>query len=167
MPKLGLGTPNASHYSNMKPELHPPQYYPARYSNENGSDEDDVSTTAVCPNEEKKRPTNADENPGAAKKSKVDGEDEQIHAALRKSDKQQSHPCKSLPKIFLNMQKDQNYNKIMIAAVKRLDRVGCNGTFKDMGIEVLQSLKQEYDIVDKNGASISEEAALQCMSRLL
>ena len=160
MPKLGLGTPNASNYSNMKPELYPP---PPQYSDEDGlsSDEDDVLSTAAVAdggsNEDKKRPTVADENPGATKKNKTDREDEQIPAAL-----------KSLPKIFLNMLKDQNYNKIMIAAVKRLDRVGYNGNAaKNMGIEVLQTLKQEYEIVDRNGSSISEEAALQSMSLLL
>jgi hypothetical protein len=83
---------------------------------------------------------------------------------MRKVEKQ-SQPCKSLPKIFLSMQKDQNYNKIMTATVKRLDGEGYNGNAaENMGIEVLQTLKQEYDIVDKYGASIAEEAALQSMS---
>ena len=63
------------------------------------------------------------------------------------------------------MKRDQNYNKIMTATVKRLDKEGYNGSAaENMGIEVLQTLKQEYDIVDKYGASISEEEALQSMS---
>ena len=64
------------------------------------------------------------------------------------------------------MKKDRNYSRIMTAAFQRLDGEGYNGNAaENMGIEVLQTLKQEYDIVDsKNGASISEEEALQSMS---
>lgn len=65
------------------------------------------------------------------------------------------------------MKKDRNYSRIMTAAFHRFDGEEYNGTVEDMGIEVLQKLKQEYEILDKNGSSISEEDALQSMSLLL
>ena len=65
------------------------------------------------------------------------------------------------------MKKDRNYSRIMTAAFQRFDGEEYNGTVEDMGSEVLQTLKQEYEIVDKDGSSISEEAVLQSMSLLL
>mmetsp|Transcript_8423 Transcript_8423/g.13903 ORF Transcript_8423/g.13903 Transcript_8423/m.13903 type:complete len:646 (+) Transcript_8423:137-2074(+) len=248
MPKLGLGSPNASRYPNMRPE-------PINYNE--FSDEDDVSTTAAvngadCDfNEAKKRAAAEDKNPGATKKSKADGEDEQIPAAalppprvnlilnmkedarfrkimneaienmigveynavvekevgtsimeklkrkyhlldtngapaddvialhkistclrnklnyqMRKSD-EQSQPSRLLPKIFLSMPKDQNYKKIITEAFNRFDGEEYGGTVEEMGIEVLQSLKQKYLVVDKNGKPIDDEAARQTLIQCL
>lgn len=84
---------------------------------------------------------------------------------MRKSD-EQSQPSRSLPKIFLSMPKDQNYKKIITEAFNRFDGEEYGGTVEEMGIEVLQSLKQKYLVVDKNGKPIDDEAARQSMSIL-
>ena len=161
MPKLGLGTPNASNYSNMKPELHPPQYYPPRYSDEDGSDEDDVSTTAICPNEEKKRPPATDENPGATKKNKVDGEDDQIPAA--------SLPPPRL-NLILNMREDANFRRTIDGAIEEMKMKGVEYNVvveKEMGISILKKLQKEYRIIDANGASVDDVVALKSRYPLL
>eukprot|EP00986_Skeletonema_menzelii_P012650 scaffold7065_cov147-Skeletonema_menzelii.AAC.9 len=85
---------------------------------------------------------------------------------MRKSD-EQSQPSRSLPKIFLSMPKDQNYKKIITEAFNRFDGEEYGGTVEEMGIEVLQSLKQKYLVVDKNGKPIDDEAARQTLIQCL
>ncbi|KAK1733508.1 hypothetical protein QTG54_015796 [Skeletonema marinoi] len=85
MPKLGIGSPNASIYPKMRPEPPEPVSY-TKYFEDEDEDEDVSSTAAVNEadddaNEEKKRSATEDDNPGATKKSKADGEGEQILAA--------------------------------------------------------------------------------------
>ena len=151
MPKLGLGTPNASNYSNMKPELYP-QY----------SDEDDVLSTAAVADggfneekEEKKRDAVVDENPGAAKKSKVDGEDEQIPAA--------SLPPPRL-NLILNMKEDANFRRTIDGAIEemKMNRVEYNAVVeKEMGISIMKKLKKEYHLLGTNGDLADDVVALK------
>jgi hypothetical protein len=145
MPKLGLGTPNASNYSNMKPELYPPQY-----SDEDGSDEDDVLSTAAVVF---KRAAAVDVNQGAAKKSKVDGEDEQISAASL------TPPRLNL---ILNMYEDANFRRIMNAEMKKMKWAEYNAAVeKEVGASIMKKLRREYRIIDANGASVDDAVALQ------
>lgn len=158
MPKLGLGTPNASnyYYSNMKPEL---QLH-SQYSDEDGSDEDDVLTTAAVVddggfNEEKKRVKATDENPGATKKKKTDGEDEQIPAA--------SLPPPRL-NLILNMREDANFRRTIDGAIEEMKMKGVeyNGAVeKEMGKSIMKKLQKEYRIIDANGASVDDVVALK------
>lgn len=118
-------------------------------------DEDDVSSTAAVANEadddsneEKKRSAAEDENPGAAKKSKTDEDGEQKMPAL--------------PNMVLNMWDDANYAQIMNEEFKKLDKVEYNASIEEeMGKEVLQKLQRNHHLVDKNGVSIDDKAALQ------
>ena len=158
MPKLGPGTPNASNYSNMRPELHPP-----RYSDEDDTDEDDVSSTAAVAhvvadggsNEEKKRAADADENPGAAKKSKVDGEDKKIPAA--------SLPPPRL-NLILNMKEDANFRRTIDGAIEEIKMKGVeyNGVVeKEMGISIMKKLQKEYHLLGTNGDLADDVVALK------
>lgn len=121
-------------------------------------DEDDVSSTAAVVNETyddsdegKKRSATEDENPGATKKSKSDGEGEQKLPAVP-----------ALPNIVLSMRDDANYAQFMKEEFKKMDWVEYNPTIgKVMGNEILQQLQLEYHIVDKNGDSIDDNFALE------
>eukprot|EP00985_Skeletonema_marinoi_P021442 scaffold13162_cov171-Skeletonema_marinoi.AAC.3 len=152
MPKLGIGSPNASIYpkTKMRPE-------PVSYTKYFEDEDDDVSSTAAVneadddANEEKKRSATEDDNPGATKKSKADGEGEQIPAALP-----------GLPDLVLSMKQDGNYLRIMNEAFKTMDGSEYNATVeKEMAREILQKLQRDYHLLDTNGDSADDNVALQ------
>ena len=68
-----------------------------------------------------------------------------------------------LPNIILDMTKDQNFDRIMTEKFRKFDGVEYDGTVEEMGDEALQTLKEKYHLVDRNGESIDDEAALQSM----
>lgn len=122
------------------------------------SDEDDVSTTAAvngadCDfNEAKRRAAAEDKNPGATKKSKADGEDEQIPAA-------------ALPpprvNLILNMKEDARFRKIMNEAIENMIGVEYNAVVeKEVGTSIMEKLKRKYHLLDTNGAPADDVIAL-------
>lgn len=127
----------------MKPELINSDH------NENCVDKHVVSSFAAVyeadtHHEEKKRSATAgDENPGARKKSKA-------------SEFQ-------LPKLVVNMKKDQNYAKIIKNFFQKLDDKGYEDGISGMGNQILQSLKQKFILVDDNDCSIDDEDAMKSM----
>jgi len=154
MPKLGIGSPNASIYPKTKMRPEPVSY--TKYF-EDEDEDDDVSSTAAVneadddANEEKKRSATEDDNPGATKKSKADGEGEQIPAALP-----------GLPDLVLSMKQDGNYLRIMNEAFKTMDGSEYNATVeKEMAREILQKLQRDYHLLDTNGDSADDNVALQ------
>ena len=158
MPKLGIGSPNASIYPKMRPE---PVSYTKYFEDEDEDDDvddSDVSSTAAVneadddANEEKKRSAAKDDNPGATKKSRADGEDEQSPAA----------PLPGLPDLVLSMKQDGNYLRIINEAFKKMDGSEYNATVeKEMAREILQHLQRDYHLLDTNGDSADDGVALK------
>lgn len=152
MPRLGQGSPNASIYPKMRPE-------PVSYTKYFEDEDDDVSSTAAVneadddANEEKKRSATEDDNPGASKRSRADGEGEQIPAAAA---------LPGLPDLVLSMKQDGNYLRIMNEAFKKMDGSEYNATVeKEMAREILQKLRRDYHLLDTNGDSADDGVALQ------
>lgn len=126
--------------------------------NEYFVDEDDVSSTAAVNEaddiffEEKKRSATEDENPGATKKSKADGEGEQIPAAL---------PRPQLPNLILSMKDDTNYRQIINDAIQKIiGKEFSTEAEKEMGASILQKLQQDYHLLDTNGEPAEDVVAL-------
>ena len=158
MPKLGPGSPNASKFSNMRPE--PISYNEYFFTDEDkvSSNEDDVlSISAVNGAEgdfdvEKKRAADEDKNPGATKKSKPDGEDEQIPAA-------------ALPppraNLILNMKEEPSFRQIMTEAIEKMKGVEYNSVDeKEVGKTIMDKLKLKYRLLDTDGSPANDEVAL-------
>lgn len=80
---------------------------------------------------------------------------------MNKSDQQQSHSSRSLPKMILDMAKDKNYERIMTDAFEKINGDDFAGTVEQTCDEVLQELKQRYHLIDRSGKSIDDSAALE------
>lgn len=123
-------------------------------------DEDDVSSTAAVNEaddifyEEKKRSATEDKNPGATKKSKADGEGEQIPAAA-------ALPRPRLPNLILSMRNDSNYSQIINEAIQKIvGKEFSTNAEKEMGASILQKLQQDYHLLDTNGEPADDGVAL-------
>ena len=115
---------------------------PARESTAAVNEADDIFY------EEKKRAATEDENPGATKKSRADGEGEHI-------------PRPRLPNLVLSMKNDVNYSEIMNEAIKAIvGKEFSTEAEKEMGASILHKLKRNYHLLDANGEPVDDNTAL-------
>ena len=151
MPNLTEGSPNVSNRKKMS------------YDNCFAEYEDDA--WRINTNEKKKRSSTEDGNLGASKKKKPNLKDDQIMAesAIPRFSYKQPEPSRG-SQLFLSMEKDENYARIMTKAFKKL-----NGkeNFEEMARKALQLIKINNHLVDEHGENITDEAALQGMSTCL
>ncbi len=119
---------------------------PARESTAAVNEADDIFY------EEKKRAATEDENPGATKKSRADGEGEHNPAAP---------PRPRLPNLVLSMRNDTNYHRIMNEAITTIvGKEFSTEAEKDMGASILHKLKRNYHLLDANGEPVDDNTAL-------
>lgn len=62
--------------------------------------------------------------------------------------------------MILDMAKDKKYKRIMTKAFDKMCEEDFDGTIEESCDEVLQELKQRYDLLDRSGKSIDDSAAL-------